>query len=73
MQFSISDPERGPKYVLDDQMTLDPSQLQTLLDLLERKEAQLKRMAEAEERTYRRRLAAVYRLLLSLPEKGEQE
>lgn len=73
MRFSISDPEQAPEHVLVNEMTLDPSQLQTLLDLLERNEAQLKRMAEAEEKERRRRLAAVYQLLLSLPKRGEQE
>lgn len=73
MQFSISDPEREPGHALVNEMTLDPSQLQALWDLLERNEVQLKRMVEAEEKERRRRLAAVYELLLSLPKKSEQE
>jgi len=70
-ELNLNDPHSKPKHVLTNQMTLDPSRVQQLLELLAKNEAQLKQMSEAEEKDRRRRLGQVYDLLLDLANRAK--
>jgi len=62
----LDEPEREPEPSFIDSMSLSPNQLQVVLDLLERREADLQRLRETEAEDRKRRLSRVYTILLDL-------
>ena len=69
----LDDPEREPEPSLINEMTLSPERTQEVLELLERHEQALQRLAEAEKEDRQRRLGKVYAILLGLAERKTKE
>ena len=72
-RLCLDDPHSKPQDVLINQITLDPSWVQQLLDLLAKNEAQPKQMSEAEEKEIDRRLWQAYSFLLDLAKRAEDK
>jgi hypothetical protein len=63
-QISLDNPDEEPKNVLFDQIHLNATQSQELLDILEDNEETLQDMSVAEEKERKKRLAAAYDIIL---------
>jgi hypothetical protein len=72
-QISLDNPEEEPKHVLIDQIRLNATQSQELLDVLEGNEETLQDMSVAEEEERKKRLAAAYDLILQWGRRKDEE
>lgn len=72
-QISLDNPEEEPKHVLTDQIRLNATQSQELLDILKGNEETLQDMSAAEEEERKRRLAAAYDLILQWGDREDEE
>ena len=72
-QISLDNPEEEPKHVLIDQIRLNATQSQELLDILEGNEETLQDMSVAEEEERKKRLAAAYDLILQWGRRKDKE
>jgi hypothetical protein len=72
-RISLDNPGEKPQKVLVNQIRLDATQVQGLLDLLQNNEEILQQMSEAEEKESRRRLSAVYDILLKCARRRDEK